>query len=60
MPWYNPRSNPDGFGITVQCVDWTDGGSQEAPEMEIRKFNGANWEEEILIINKAITGQSKT
>ena len=44
MPWYNPRSNPDGVGITMQCVDWTDGGTKEAPEFEIRKFDGQNWE----------------
>lgn len=59
LPWYNPRSNPDGVGITVQCVDWTDGGSTEAPAMDIRKFDGENWEETIKIINTAITGQSK-
>ena len=59
LPWYNPRSNPDGVGILTRCVDWTDGGTKEAPELEIRQFDGENWEEEIKRINTAITDQSK-
>lgn len=22
LPWYRPRSNPDGYGITVNCIDF--------------------------------------
>ena len=22
LPWYRPRSNPDGYGISLYCVDW--------------------------------------
>jgi hypothetical protein len=27
LPWYRPRSNPDGYAITLNCVDWRDGGA---------------------------------
>ncbi|CAB9505059.1 Centromere protein V [Seminavis robusta] len=47
LPWYRPRSNPDGVAITMHCVDWTDGGTREAPELEIKTFDGVNWEETI-------------
>jgi RimJ/RimL family protein N-acetyltransferase len=38
--FYHPRSNPDGVAVTVSCVD---GGTIES--VDIRKFNGINWEE---------------
>jgi hypothetical protein len=22
LPWYHPRSDPDGYGITLNCIDW--------------------------------------
>ena len=41
LPWYIPRSNPDGYGITYHCVDWGDDGS---PEVTTRTYDGENWE----------------
>ncbi|EJK60892.1 hypothetical protein THAOC_18693, partial [Thalassiosira oceanica] len=35
------RSNPDGFGVTLACVDWGDDG---APAVEVRNYDGVNWE----------------
>ena len=43
----------------MQCVDWTDGGTKEAPEFEIRKFDGQNWEDTYKRISTGITDQSK-
>lgn len=45
LPWYRPRSNPDGYGITLKCVDW---GKDESgkPQVELRRFNGINWEKQ--------------
>ena len=57
LPWYRPRSNPDGVGITIYCVDWTDGGTIEEPNIEVRLYDGVNWEESIK--TSAITKQSK-
>lgn len=45
LPWYRPRSNPDSVGVTIRCVDWTKGGSCDAPHIEIKKFDGQHWEE---------------
>lgn len=36
--FYVPRSNPDGFGINVYCID--DG---DLKEVEIRTFEGSDW-----------------
>lgn len=41
LPFYVPRSNPDGFGVTLACVDWGDDG---APAVEVRNYDGVNWE----------------
>jgi hypothetical protein len=38
-PFYVPRSNPDGYGVTFQCLD---GGTVTA--VEVRRFDGLNWE----------------
>ena len=43
LPWYRPRSNPDGYGITLYCVDWESSGSQK-PIIEIKQYDGHNWE----------------
>ncbi|XP_072979782.1 uncharacterized protein [Typha angustifolia] len=37
--FYIPRSNPDGVAVTVNCVD-----SGTLAHVEIRKFDGRNWE----------------
>mmetsp|Transcript_23119 Transcript_23119/g.50071 ORF Transcript_23119/g.50071 Transcript_23119/m.50071 type:complete len:163 (+) Transcript_23119:104-592(+) len=42
MPFYIPRSNPDGFAITFPCVDW---GEDGPPKIEIGEFDGVNWEQ---------------
>ena len=38
-PFYRPRSNPDGWAVTFQCLD---PGTVSA--VEVRRFNGLNWE----------------
>jgi hypothetical protein len=40
LPWYVPRSNPDGFGVTLGCVDFGSNG----PEIEHKTYDGVNWE----------------
>jgi hypothetical protein len=45
LPWYRPRSNPDGVAITINCVDWTQGGTRISPVVEIEKFDGIHWED---------------
>ena len=36
-----PRSNPDGIGVTLGCVDW---GSGERPSVIVKKYDGIHWE----------------
>jgi len=56
--FYRPRSNPDGYGITLQCVDGGVGaeGSTIA-SVEFREFDGQNWES--FIEASGIREQSK-
>ena len=42
LPWYVPRSNPDGVAITLGCVDW---GTGERPGIEIKRYDGLHWEQ---------------
>ena len=43
LVWYTPRSNPDGFGVTLNCVvDW---GGGKKPEIVIKQYDGVHWEE---------------
>ncbi len=42
LPFYIPRSNPDGYAVTLPCVDWGEGGQ---PEIEVKMFDGIHWEE---------------
>jgi len=37
--FYHPRSNPDGVGVTLYCVD-----EGTIADVEIRKFDGQHWE----------------
>ena len=53
-PFYKPRSNPDGWGITLQCID---GGTISS--VEIRQFDGLNWESCIEGSGSAIKAFSK-
>jgi len=39
-PFYRPRSNPDGYAVTLACVDEGQIGSHE-----YRYFNGRQWEQ---------------
>jgi hypothetical protein len=52
LPWYHPRSNPDGIAITIYCVDWTQGGTKEAPKIEFEYFDGVHWEESFADHNR--------
>lgn len=45
LPWYRPRSNPDGYGITLKCIDWGDD-KEKQPSIEIKMFDGKNWEKQ--------------
>jgi hypothetical protein len=38
-PFYRPRSNPDGYAITLACVP-----QEQIMSFEKRFFDGANWE----------------
>lgn len=42
LPFYTPRSNGDGFGVTLACVNF---GDEDPPQVEIRTFDGKNWEQ---------------
>ena len=44
LPWYNPRSKPDGVAINLNCVNWGDDLSNK-PNVIIKKFDGIHWEE---------------
>mmetsp|Transcript_59830 Transcript_59830/g.129636 ORF Transcript_59830/g.129636 Transcript_59830/m.129636 type:complete len:229 (-) Transcript_59830:147-833(-) len=39
-PLYVPRSNPDGWAVTFQCLD-----PGTVTEVEVRHFDGQNWED---------------
>ena len=42
FPFTTPRSNASdgGYGVTLACVDF----GEDGPNVEIRKFDGVNWE----------------
>ena len=39
--FYVPRSHPDGFSVNARCID-----SQTVERMDIREFNGREWEQQ--------------
>ena len=43
LPWYTPRSNPNGVGITPACASFDP--ARSAPTICRRSFDGRNWEE---------------
>jgi hypothetical protein len=47
LPWYTPRSNPDGVSITVNCIDWDSVKDQAKPEIVMQQFDGIHWEESL-------------
>ena len=50
--FYVPRSNPDGYGIMVHCID-----GDTITQVIYRDFDGKNWEREIE--GSDIVNQSK-
>mmetsp|Transcript_17262 Transcript_17262/g.24936 ORF Transcript_17262/g.24936 Transcript_17262/m.24936 type:complete len:137 (+) Transcript_17262:57-467(+) len=50
LPWYTPRSNPDGFGITLNCVKW---GCIPAPKVTVKNFDGTEWKKSFAATNIA-------
>jgi hypothetical protein len=34
LPWYTPRSNPDGCAITLTCIDF----GMDSPEIVVKSF----------------------
>jgi len=40
--YYNPRSNPDGVGVTFACLDED---SSKLCDPTFKNFDGSNWEE---------------
>lgn len=38
--FYIPRSNPDGYGVTIYCID-----PGTVKSVEVKTFDGAHWEE---------------
>ena len=57
LPWYRPRSNPDGYGITLGCIEWGDD-EEKKPRVEIKTFDGQHWEEQFA--KSDISSYSKT
>jgi hypothetical protein len=43
LPWYRPRSNPDGYAITLKCIQWSF--SRPKPKVDVKPFDGQNWEQ---------------
>mmetsp|Transcript_4875 Transcript_4875/g.8326 ORF Transcript_4875/g.8326 Transcript_4875/m.8326 type:complete len:148 (-) Transcript_4875:388-831(-) len=41
LPWYVPRSNPDGIAITLACASFAGG---KKTQLEICQYDGINWE----------------
>jgi hypothetical protein len=40
VPFYQPRSNPDGYAVTVHCLE-----AGTVTSIEVRTFDGENWED---------------
>lgn len=53
LPFYRPRSNPDGVAITLACAKFGDDG----PNIVRKHFDGINWEQ--AFGTSTIMGQSK-
>eukprot|EP00929_Paragymnodinium_shiwhaense_P048437 TRINITY_DN24489_c0_g2_i1.p2 TRINITY_DN24489_c0_g2~~TRINITY_DN24489_c0_g2_i1.p2 ORF type:complete len:160 (+),score=32.30 TRINITY_DN24489_c0_g2_i1:78-557(+) len=47
--YYTPRSNPDGYGVTIYCMDDYQPNTPEDRRLKVRfeGFDGQNWEEQI-------------
>ena len=53
VPFYRPRSNPDGWAVTVHCLE-----AGSVDHVEVRAFDGKNWES--FIEGSGIRAFSKT
>mmetsp|Transcript_30700 Transcript_30700/g.75519 ORF Transcript_30700/g.75519 Transcript_30700/m.75519 type:complete len:110 (-) Transcript_30700:307-636(-) len=53
-PFYRPRSNPNGWAITLQCLD-----PGTVAGVEVRLFDGQHWEEFIAGEGSSIRSFSK-
>lgn len=57
LPFYIPRSNPNGFAITVACIDWSSPSVPVnlacfgKPKLVIKKYDGLNWEKSLTATN---------
>ncbi|PRW20748.1 Centromere V [Chlorella sorokiniana] len=51
-PFYRPRSNPDGYAVTIYCIT-----SPTVRSMEVKKIAGSNWE--AAVAESGIRGLSK-
>jgi hypothetical protein len=51
--FYHPRSNPDGVGVTLACVQ----PFSQVESYEVRSFDGGNWEKNL--VKSGIQGFSK-
>lgn len=49
LPWYTPRSNPDGVAITLNCIDW---GNDPKPDIVMQTFDGIHWEESMARLDE--------
>jgi hypothetical protein len=43
--FYVPRSHPDGYSVNARCLDTVPLG-----DFDVRPFDGANWEQNIVAI----------
>ena len=41
-PFYVPRSNPDGYAVTLWCVE-----RSTIKSVEVKQFDGQNWEQHL-------------
>lgn len=42
LPYYIPRSNPNGVAVTLPCISWK--GRREEFQIEVIQYDGKNWE----------------
>ena len=42
IPFYVPRSHPDGYSVNARCLD-----PGSVTRLEVRPFDGQNWERSI-------------
>ena len=55
LPWYTPRSNPDGVAITLACVKFDT--TNDPLSVVVKTYDGLNWEKSHK--KSGIAGESK-